>query len=169
MFRSFRTFGIILFSALLNLQGCYSFSGASLPPHINSVAVPLVDDRSMAGIAQFRETVTRELIDKVEAQSSLTVEPDVSRADAILDAAITSFVDEPSQLGSTTERAVTNRVTIVVNATFEDKVKNIKLFSQSFVGFSDYSVGNYDAQQEAIQNAIDQVTDELFNKMISNW
>jgi hypothetical protein len=160
---------VLLCLMMAIMTACYSFSGASVPPHLRTVAVPLFGDRSQAGIAQFRETLTRSLIDRITVQGSLTVEPDIGRADAVLDASIVSFSDEPSQLGSTSERAVTNRVTIVVMATYEDRVKNDRMFSQSFVGFADYPVGHYEAQQAAIRTAIDQVADDLFNKMISDW
>lgn len=153
----------------LILQGCYSFSGASIPPHLHTVAVPLFDDTTQAGIAEFRERITRNLVNKIESQSTLSIEADPSRADAVLKGAIISYTDEPSQLGSATERAVTNRITIVLKADFNDEVKQSQLFSQTFVGFADYQAGNYAAQQGAIESAIDTVTDDLFNQMISNW
>lgn len=164
-----RILTVFLFMALAVAQGCYSFTGASLPPHLNTVAVPLFDDRSQAGIAQFRENATRKLIDRIEGQSSLTIEADPSRANSVLNGAILSYSDEPSQLGSSTERAVTNRITVVLSGRFEDRVKNTTLFDTSFVGFADYSVGSYQAQQEAIDSALDQAVDEMFNRMISNW
>jgi hypothetical protein len=153
----------------LILQGCYSFSGGTLPPHLHTVAVPLFDDTTYAGIAEFREGITRSLINKIESQSTLSIEPDPSRANAVLKGSIVSYSDEPSQLGSATERAVTNRITIVLQADFDDQVKNSKLFSQTFVGFADYKVGNYTAQQAAIKSAYSMAVDDLFNQMISNW
>jgi hypothetical protein len=153
----------------LLLQGCYSFSGASLPPHLHTVAVPLFDDASQAGIAEIRDTITRSLVNKIESQSTLSIEADPARADAVLKGAIISYSDEPSQLGSATERAVTNRITIVLKADFDDQVKHTKLFSQTFVGFADYQAGNYAAQQTAIQKAYDIAIEDLFNRMISNW
>ncbi|NTU57501.1 MAG: hypothetical protein HGB00_01060 [Chlorobiaceae bacterium] len=164
-----RTVTLLLSMVLVLLQGCYSFSGASLPSHLQTVSVPLFDDTSQAGIAQFREAITRNIISKIESQSSLAIEPDPARAHALLKGVIVSYVDEPSQLGSTTERAVTNRITIVIRGDFDDRVKDTRIFSQSFVGFADYSVGNYAAQQAAIQSAINQAVDEMFNRMISNW
>lgn len=151
------------------LQGCYSFSGASLPPHLHTVAIPLFDDTSQAGIAGFRESITRSLSSKVEAESRLSIEPDPLRADAVLRGGIVSYSDEPSQLGSSTERAVTNRITIVIRAEFLDRVNKTVLFSESFVGFADYQTGSYDKQQGAIDSAIDVAVDELFNRMISGW
>jgi len=163
------TLFVLLSFMTLFLQGCYSFSGASIPSHLHTVAIPLFDDTSQAGIAEFRERITRSLISKVESQSSLSIEPDRSRADSVLKGAIVSYSDEPSQLGGTSERALTNRITIVIRADFDDRVNNIKMFSQSFVGFADYEAGSYSAQQEAIQTALDVATDDLFNQMISDW
>lgn len=151
------------------LQGCYSFSGASLPPHLQKVSIPLFEDRSQAGIAGFRETVTRKLVSKVETQSTLAIESDPARADAVLRGIIVTYIDEPSQLGSASEKAVTNRITIVIRATFDDRVNKTTIFNQTFVGFADYSSGNYDAQQGAIQSAFDMAVEELFNRMISDW
>jgi len=164
-----RTVTLLLSMVFAILQGCYSFSGASVPSHLSNVAVPLFDDTSQAGIAQFRESITRSIINKIESQSSLTIEPDPDRANSVLTGAIVSYADEPSQLGSGTERAVTNRITIVIRGDFDDKVKNVRIFSQTFVGFADYSVGSYSAQQTAIQSAINQAVDDMFNRMISNW
>ena len=110
--------GSMLVILVLMLQGCYSFSGGSLPPHIKTVAVPLFEERSGAGVAQLGTECTEKLIDAIEAQSSLVIEPEKSRADAVVNATIVSFSDEPSQLGTDSERAVTNRITIVVRASF---------------------------------------------------
>ncbi|WP_236848226.1 LPS assembly lipoprotein LptE [Chlorobaculum limnaeum] len=161
-------FALLTLVTLL-LQGCYSFSGASIPPHLNTVAVPLFDDTSQAGIAEYREYITRSLVNKIESQSTLSIEADPTRADSVLKGAIVAYSDEPSQLGSVTERAVTNRITIVLQAEFNDQVKNTTLFSQTFVGFADYQVGSYTKQQEAIRNAYNMALDDLFNRMISNW
>lgn len=166
-----RTGPLLLFFGLLTviLQGCYSFLGVSLPEHLHTVAVPLFDDSSQAGIAEYRERCTRRLVNSIEAQSELVVEADPSRADAVLTGAIISYADEPSQLGIATERAVTNRITIVLKADFDDRVTREKFFSQAFVGFADYAAGSYAAQQGAIDSAIDMAVEELFNRMISNW
>ncbi len=158
---------VVLLAAAL--QGCYSFTGAALPAHLNRVTVPLFDDSSQAGIAQFRETITRKITDKIESQSRLVLESDPTRSDAVLTGTILSYTDEPSQLGSGTERAITNRITIVVKAEFEDRVKNRKLFSQNFIGFADYAVGSYSAQQTAITSDMEQVSGDIFNRIVSDW
>ncbi len=155
---------------VLVLQGCYSFTGASLPPHIKTVAVPLVEDRSRAGVAQLSAEFTEKLIETIESQSSLSIESDISRADGLVKAMIVSFSDEPSQIGSETERAITNRITIVVRAFFTDQVEKTPFFTRtSFNGFADYDVGDFAGKEEAIDAAVDQIVDDLFNRIVSNW
>ena len=105
---------ILLVLVLATLQGCYSFTGSSLPQHLKTITIPVFEDRSGAGIAQFRGEITGGLAAKIESQSTLRLTPSIARADVLLEGAITSFADSPSQLSSTTERAVTNRVTLVV-------------------------------------------------------
>ncbi len=160
---------ILIVFFLAALQGCYSFKGSSLPPHLKTIAIPVFEDRSGAGIAQFRGDLTGRLANKIESQSPLRFTPSMSRADALLEGAIISFADAPSQLSSKTERAITNRVTLVVQVTMTDRLKKTPIFSQSFVGFSDYSTGNYVAQQGAIRYCIGQIVDEIFDRIVSGW
>ena len=152
------------------LQGCYTFSGASLPPHVKTVSVQTFKDRSGSGVAQLGAEFTEKLVDTIESQSSLNIESDKNRADTYLEAEIVSFSDEPSQLGSETERAIANRITLVVRASFTDRVQNKLFFTRtSFSGFDDYSVGDFAAKEDAIDAAVDQIVEDLFNRMISNW
>ena len=153
----------------LFLQGCYSFTGASIPPHLKTIAIPVFDDRSGAGIAQFRSELTRGLVNKIESQSSLRFTPSMASADALLEGAIITFSDAPSQLSRKTERALTNRITLVVQVTMTDRVKKKLFFTQTFVGFADYYSGNYVAQQEAIRYCQLQIIDEIFDRVVSGW
>ena len=153
----------------LFLQGCYSFKGASIPPHLKTIAIPVIDDRSGAGIAQFRSELTRCLVNKIESQSSLRFTPSMASADALLEGAIITFSDAPSQLSRKTERALTNRITLVVQVTMTDRVKKKLFFTQTFVGFADYYSGNYVAQQQAILVSLGQINDEIFDRIVSGW
>jgi len=157
----------VLFLALLH--GCYSFSGTSLPVHIKTIAIPVFEDRSGAGVAPFRSELTKALVNRIESQSSLRVTPSIARADALLEGAIISFSDAPSQLSSITERALKNRITLVVQVRLADRTNNGSIFSQSCVGFADYPVGNSAAQQEAIRVSLNQIGDDIFDRIVSGW
>lgn len=160
-------FLLTVFSALL--QGCYSFSGGSVPPHMKTIAVPVFQDRSRAGIAQFRAELTRRLTEKIESGSPLRMTPSRATADALLEGTIVSFNDEPSQLSSVTERALTNRITIRVTAVLQDRVKKNILFERTFTGFADYSVGSFSAQQDAITQSIEMIAADILDSIVSDW
>ncbi|HTR98852.1 MAG TPA: hypothetical protein VML00_03820, partial [Bacteroidota bacterium] len=54
--------------------GCvYSFTGASVPAHLKTVAIPLVDDQSGFGEPGLREKFTNELIQLFTSDNSLEV------------------------------------------------------------------------------------------------
>ncbi len=163
------SFTLIFTLVFATLQGCYSFTGSSLPAHLKTIAIPVFEDRSGAGIAQFRGEITGGLANKIEAQSMLRLTPSMARANALLEGAITSFSDAPSQLSSTTERAMTNRVTLVVQVRMVDQMKKTQLFEQSFVGFADYRTGNAIAQQEALRSCVGQIIDQIFDRVVSGW
>ncbi|ARM31413.1 LPS assembly lipoprotein LptE [Prosthecochloris sp. HL-130-GSB] len=155
---------------LLVTHGCYSFTGGSVPDHITTVAVPLFTDRSASGTAQLTVDFTRQLTRRIESRSRLRIEPDRYRADAVLEGTMVSFTDEPSQLSSQTERARTNRVTIIVEAVFLDNVNGGQLFPlTSFTGFADYTAGSFSAQQDAIETSVEQISEDIFNRMVSIW
>ncbi|MCF8215247.1 MAG: hypothetical protein K9I59_00035 [Chlorobium sp.] len=160
---------LILIIQTVLFQGCYSFSGGSVPPHIKTVAVPVFQDRSRAGIAQFRADLTRKLTEKIESQSPLRLTPSRVTADAILEGTILSFTDEPSQLSSTTERALTNRITITVQAVFQDRVKKSILFERNFTGFADYASGFFFLQQDAIAQSLDMIAADILDAVVSDW
>jgi hypothetical protein len=160
---------IFLFLVFAILQGCYSFTGSSLPANLKTIAIPVFDDHSGAGIAQFRGELTGGLVNKIESQSALRIIPSIARADALLEGAIISFSDAPSQLSSKTERALTNRVTLVVQVTMVDRVQKKPIFTQSFVGFSDYRTGDYLAQENALRFSVGQIVDEIFDRVVSGW
>ncbi|NTW63085.1 MAG: LptE family protein [Chlorobiaceae bacterium] len=161
---------VTLFSLVcIFFTGCYSLNGGSLPKHLKTIAVPVFDDRSRAGIAQYRSELTRNLTEKIESQSPLRFTPYAATADAVLEGSILSFSIEPSQLSGTTERAITNRVTIVVRAVLYDKVEKTVRFDQNFIGFADYSVGSFTAQESAVIQSIRQITEDIFDKIVSDW
>ncbi|NTW57413.1 MAG: LptE family protein [Chlorobiaceae bacterium] len=159
----------LIMVVLCFFQGCYSFSGSSLPVNLKTIAIPVFEDRSGAGIAQYRGDLTGGLARKIESQSPLRTTPSLATADALLDGAIISYSDLPSQLTSKTERAVTNRITIVVLVSMDDRVKKSQIFSQTFVGFADYPIGNYAGQQQAIRLSLNQIIDEIFDRVVSGW
>src|SRR5437867_3210903 len=71
-------------------SGCYSFTGASLPAGIKSIAIPLVTDNSNFAQADIRQQLTEGLVQTFTRDGSLQVR-DRTASDALLDVTITSI------------------------------------------------------------------------------
>ncbi|MGH2569539.1 MAG: LPS assembly lipoprotein LptE, partial [Bacteroidota bacterium] len=99
--------------------GCYySFSGASVPPHLNTIAIPIVDDQSGYGDPTLRELFTNELVQRFRSDNTLEM-GDVTSADALLRGAIIS-VREAAAVVAPGEQVTLRRLTVVVRMTFQD-------------------------------------------------
>ncbi len=87
-------FFIFLFIILssINFTGCcaYSFTGASVPSHLKSIAIPTADDRSGSGEPGLRELLTDNLTQKFIDDNTLQV-TNKNNADALLNCVITSL------------------------------------------------------------------------------
>lgn len=166
-----RFFATAFLFFMATLAGCYSFSQGSLPSHIKTIAIPVFGDESSSGIGQLREELTTKIVDHVLSQSALIIEQDRRQANSVLEAVIKSYSDQPSQVSSSTERATQNRISITIRVTYRDLVTKKTLFTQSFTGISDYPIGDFPAQQESIQEAIEQVSDDILNRLLagSGW
>jgi hypothetical protein len=158
----------ILLCLIILLSGCYSFTGASLPSGIKTIAIPLTADNSNFAQANLRQQLTDQLVQKFTRDGSLQVR-DRSIADALLDVTITSISDLP--IGVRTGEELTNkRVTISVEATFRDQKKQKTFWDKSFQQTADYQIlQGLDGQTVALKNAMDKLSNDLLLGVISNW
>jgi hypothetical protein len=149
------------FIAVFIRCGVYSFSGATLPPHLKTVAIPLFDNRSPEyGVDQ---RITDAVIEAVTRDNTLKI-ADQANADCLLRGTLTRLEDRAGQYDSN-EEASTYRITITLQATFEDLRKKTVIWQNSFSAF-----GTYGADRDAgITEAIDKLTTDIVNKMVSNW
>ncbi|MDH3253187.1 MAG: LPS assembly lipoprotein LptE, partial [Ignavibacteria bacterium] len=97
---------------LLMANGCYSFTGASVPSHLKTLAIPLVDDQSGFGEPNLRETFTTTLIRAFTNDNTLQV-ADRGAADAVLEGVLLPIKDGPLVV-TEGEQVTTNRITVSV-------------------------------------------------------
>jgi outer membrane lipopolysaccharide assembly protein LptE/RlpB len=141
--------------------GIYSFTGATLPPHLKTVAVPLFDNRSPEfGVDQ---KITDAVIDAVTQDNTLKI-ADPSNADCILRGTLMRMDERAGQYDSN-EEASTYRITLTVQASFEDLRKKTVIWQNSFSAFGTYSTN----RDDAIAEAVEKLTTDIINKMVSNW
>jgi hypothetical protein len=162
----------LLFSVIF-AGGCsYSFTGASVPPHLKSISIPLCIDRSGSGQPGMSDNFTDKLIEKFTNDNTLQV-TDKSNADAVVECSIVSLNDMPAVIGvkSGGENVSERRVTLNVKVIYRDFVQKKVVFNKNFTNYADYSnTGDvYSLKNAAIDEAIDKITEDILLGVVSNW
>ena len=150
--------------------GCfkYSFTG-SLPSHINSVAVPLFENNtSFSGVNQ---DLTNNVVDQFVSDNSLEVTSE-SQADIIISGSIGSIIQRPAILssGETAETVEAYQMVVNVRVKCEDLKNNKVLWEKTISQFGDMpGTGSIEEQSEAIQEAINKITQDILNNTLGYW
>jgi hypothetical protein len=167
---TFLLIALFIIPALVNFTSCcsYSFTGASVPEHLKTIAIPVADDRSGAGEPGLRELLTSKLTQKFIDDNTLRVADRVN-ANASLDCVISSYSDAPAVVNSG-ETVQTRRITIGIQVTYKDLVKRKTIFEQTFSNYGDYNAsGTLIDKQNAIGVAIDKITEDILLAAVSGW
>lgn len=163
---------LLLLATLLAGPGCayYSFTGATIPSHLSTIAVPLAEDRSVSTVTGLDEQLTSLLVDRFVSQTRLSLEPSDSEADAVLTVSIDRYQNQPSSVGGD-ERASRNRVTISVTVTYRDQVEDREVMRRTFSGFEEYNALDPDQEAEAnaAAEALIKIADDVFTAATSDW
>lgn len=154
---------------LVSGVGCsYSFTGASVPPHLKTIAIPLVDDQSGLGEPGLRETFTRELTTLFISDNTLQV-VDQANADAMLEGVISSVTDAPSVVQEG-EQVRARRITMSVKYTLQDTKLRKKMWEKTFTHWGDYTSGTGPSQRaDGIATAIRKLTEDVLLETVSGW
>lgn len=161
--------GCFVVLTIVSFVGCpYSFTGASVPKHLKTIAIPLVDDQSGFGQAGLREQFTTELTNLFISDNSLEV-ADRTTADSILEGVILPITDAPLVI-SGGESVTKRRITLSVKFSYQDKVQRKKLWEKTFSNTGDYDSGGGVSQRDAgLRDAIKKVTEDVLLETVSGW
>jgi hypothetical protein len=156
-------------SALINFGcGSYSFTGASVPEHLKTIAIPIAEDKSPAAIPGLRELLTDNLIQKFISDNSLQV-TERSTANATLESVITSVTDAPA-IVSAGEEITSRRLTINVKIVYKDLVQRKTIFENTFTNHGDYVPGEATNNRDnAIAVAVDKISEDILLAVVSGW
>jgi hypothetical protein len=162
-------FFLLLAGSLITFGcGAYSFTGASVPAHLKTIAIPVAEDKSPAAIPGLREQLTDNLIQRFISDNSLQV-TGRSTADAALECVITSVTDAPA-IVSAGEQISSRRLTINVKVIYRDLVQRKTIFENNFTNYGDYVPGGETNQREdAIATALDRISEDILLAVVSGW
>ncbi len=159
---------LLLFVFLLTGCRVYSFKDAIIPSDVKTVKIGFFENKARYINPQLAPKLTDKLQSKITSQTKLT-RTNNDDAHYIINGTITNY--DPSQtVGVSAQQSSINRLTVTVHVilkkTLENKTEEFDV-SRSF----DYSA-NLTLQQAEGQlqdEILRNITDEIFNRIFSNW
>lgn len=155
-------------AASAGLIGCYSFTGASVPSHLKTIAIPTVEDQSTFGEPGVRERMTAELTTLFLTDNSFQV-ADRGTADAVLKGVITNITDAPAAVEQG-ETVRSRRITMSAKFTFQDMKFRKTLWEKTFSNWGDYPVtGGSSQRRVGLDEAMKKITEDVLLETVSGW
>jgi len=162
---------IIIAVLIASTQSCkvsYTLSGASIAPEVKTVSVQYFTNRAPLALTNLDQYITNELRDKFKSQTSLTVVSDVGHLN--FEGEITDYNTRPTAIVGD-ETAAQNRLTVTVHVKFTNEIEPEYNFDSDFTRYADYD-SNLDlaqVEQELVNEIVEQLIDDIFNKAVVNW
>jgi len=157
----------IVIVALVSGCGIYSFTGASIPPHLKRIYIPTFQDKSSSGLVTLKDNLTDEVTTRLTTQSSFELGTQQA-ADCRLEGSVIVYSNQPYII-SQGQSVKSNRISVRVTVVYRDLVKKEVIWENNFENWSDYTIGDQTAEKEALKEVITKLADDIFSKVVSNW
>ncbi len=159
-----------VFCALvLVINGCrYSFSGGSVPAHLKTIAIPIVQDQSGYGDPTLRDLFTNQLVTIFSSDGSLAL-AERGASDALLEAVVTAVTETPSVV-KPGEQVTERRITVTARVVFTDVKLRKTVWEKNFSQWGDFPSGGGATQRnEGVQEAVRKLTEDILNETVAGW
>ncbi|MFA6469022.1 MAG: LPS assembly lipoprotein LptE [Bacteroidota bacterium] len=157
---------LFIIVCMLTFGSCYSFTGASVAPHLKTVAIPLFEDVSGFGEPGLREKFTQKVLELFRNDNNLEIGERLT-ADSIIEGTISTVIDAPSVI-SGNDIVTTRRVTVTVHATFTDMKLRKKIWERDFSNWGEYTQGQQ-VRDVALIEAVNKVAEDILLETVSGW
>src|SRR4051812_23885992 len=157
----------LLFGIVLSSCGIYTFKDVSIPPEIKTVKINFIENRASYKNPQLSPRLTDQLQQKISNQTRLT-RTNSEDAHYQISGYVSSY--SVSTSGISSQQASTNRLTVGVHITLLNTLKNESKdydISRDFEFSASLSFTQAEAQ--LLDDIVRNVTDEIFNRIFSNW
>jgi len=161
-------FVLILLFGAVSCKVNYSFTGASIAEDVKTVSVKTFQSYAPLANANLTQSFTEALKDVFVSQTNLDL---VTRdGDLRFEGAITGYAISSVAIQGN-ETAALNRLTITVKVKFTNTKDSKQDFETSFSRFADFESSQNIAsiEDDLIKDINDQLTQDIFNKSVSNW
>ena len=167
-----KTFKILLLflgaSLLWACKASFSFTGASISPEVKTVSIAFFPSNASLAPPTASQLFTEALKDVFLSQTNLIlVQED---GDLEFEGYISNYTADPVAIQGN-ETAALTRVTMTVNVTFTNNVDEKQSFESPFARFEDFETSqNLSAVEDELLRSINsQLTQDIFNKAVTNW
>ncbi|MGZ8522782.1 MAG: LPS assembly lipoprotein LptE [Chitinophagaceae bacterium] len=165
----FVLFAVALFFIMAGNSSCkaYSFRDISIPDTIQTVKVNFIENKAPYVDPQLSPRLTDKLRQKIVSQTKLS-QTNNDNADWVISGRITNYVSSTS--GISQQQVATNRLTVTVHITRNDQKAN-KTEEYDISRNFEYSgtMSLQQAQASLGEEIIRGLTDDIFNRLFSNW
>jgi len=169
--------GILALALLFGLASCkiYSFKDTSIPPEVKNIHLSYIENRARLVNPALAPALNDALRQKINNQASRLAQIQTSDADYDVTAWISDY--NYSTSGISNQQASSNRLTVTVHIVFKNnldptgkKVPPANFEADVSRNF-DFAAATSitDAEQQLLPTITSNLTDEIFNKLFSNW
>lgn len=159
---------VLLFPVALVFGSCYSFKDVSIPPEVKTARVSYIENRASYVNPQLSPQLTDRLRQKINNQTRLTL---ITSEDADYDIHGEIRGYNLTTSGVSEQRASSNRLQVTVHLVFRNRLDDKASFEADVSRNFDFSAGISLQQAEAqqMEDILKNLTDEIFNRIFSNW
>jgi hypothetical protein len=168
-------FFAVLICAGLSSCNIYSFKDVSIPAEVKSIHISYIENRAPLVNPQLAPQLNDALRQKINNQASRLSQVQSSDADYDVSGWVSGYSYSTS--GISNQQASSNRLTVTVHIVFKNhldptgkKVAPADFetdVSRNFDFSANLSIT--DAEAQLIPTVVSNLTDEIFNKLFSNW
>ncbi|HVU57636.1 MAG TPA: LptE family protein [Puia sp.] len=168
--------GLILVMAMA-FASCkiYSFKDVSIPPQVKTIHIGYIENRARLVNPQLAPQLNDKLRQKINQQASRLAQREDPGSDYDVSGSITDYNYTTS--GISNQQAASNRLNVTVHIIFKNHLdptgKTVAPadFEADVTRNFDFpaNLSITDAEQQLMPTIISNMTDEIFNKLFSNW
>ena len=159
---------LICMFVMVQMSGCYSFTGGSVPDHLKTLQIAPVGDNSGYGNPAFKDKLSQQLFQKFKNDNSFSL---IDRnGNARLNVTINGITDQTTVINPG-ELESERKITVSCEVEYFDAVKKKQIWKKQFSNYGIYNVAS-NAQQNritAVETALDRISDDILIAVVSGW
>ena len=163
--------GLLVLPLLMMLSSCkvYTFKDVSIPKEVKTIRISYIENKAQLVDPQLSPQLTDKLKQKITNQTRLT-QIQTDEADYDVQGWVSGYTVSTS--GVTNQQAATDRLTVTVHLIFKNRLPvGTKDFEDDVSRNFDFSasLSFNDAQAQLTPTIVSNLSDEIFNRLFSNW